>query len=404
MDALWAFVSYATNLVPGVNTGGLPQIYLLDRDADGDGTFDEFGLANNLPGTGDTPDDGWDTRIYMVSRVASSDGAAQGAAGNDESWNPSITFVDAPGTMSDAVYVSFQSFASNFIDVFDDQADLNNAVDVFLYTLLPNLNEGATNKHSMYMVSRASGLHGVQGNFHSLSPAISSDGQVIAFTSYATNLIKGDTNYFCEFSIDGQTRTNCPDVFVRNFDVKQTWRVSVTNDGEQPWYNSALPSISGVGRYAAFTSYADLRPGHYGDQTSSLQIYVRDQGEYVGSPNIQPSSGDFYTSVGQPVWITFTLDFLQDAPLQIANGVDSLITIDGTDAAYFEVVSDTCSNNSFVKGQQCTFAVQFTPDGPARQEGPGQDPDQRQPREPVYLPARVYYCALHSIDGTVGPR
>jgi len=356
-----AFVSYATNLVPGVNTGGFPQIYLLDRDADGDGIFDEFGLANNLPGTGDTPVDEWDTRIYMASRVVNSDGTAQGLAGNDESWYPSITFVDAPGTVSDAVYVSFQSFANNFVDVFDDQADLNNAVDVFLYILLPNLNEGATNKHSMYIVSRASGLHGVQGNFHSLSPAISSNGQVIAFTSYASNLIKGDTNYFCEFTIDGQTRTNCPDVFVRNFDVKQTWRVSVTLDGEQPWYNSALPSISGVGRYAAFTSYADLRPEHYGDQSTSLQVYVRDQGENVGSPNIQPSSGDFYTSVGQPVWITFTLDFLQDAPLQVANAAESLITIDGEHAAFFEVVSDTCSDGTFVKGQQCTFAVQFTP-------------------------------------------
>jgi hypothetical protein len=35
---------------------------------------------------------------------------------------------------------------------------------------------------------------GVEGNFYSLSPSISADGRGVAFTSYATNLVLGDTN------------------------------------------------------------------------------------------------------------------------------------------------------------------------------------------------------------------
>lgn len=333
-----AFVSYATNLVPGVSTGGKAQVYLLDRNSDGSGT----------------------PRYYMVSRYVDNLSATPGAAGNDDSWYPSIAYANG------VVYVAFQTFANNFYDTpitGDSIPDTNKAVDVYLYVLSPSTLETFPSREIMYLVSRASGFTGAQGNFHSLTPYISADGQVVAFTSYATNLVDGDNNYYCEFRIDGQTRTNCPDVFVRNFLKRQTWRISVTNEGEQAWYNSSFPSLSGKGRYGAFTTYADLRSGidHYGEQATYLQIFVRDQGEDVGNPNIQPNSGEFYTSKDEPISVTFTIDFL--GPLMIGDGSadPSPITILGTNPEYFSVADDTCSGGIFHDGDSCSFTVWFTP-------------------------------------------
>ena len=84
------------------------------------------------------------------------------------------------------------------------------------------------------------------------SPNISADGQVIAFTSQATNLVEGDTN--------GLT-----DVFVRDLKTGLTQRVSVTTDGEQAEAVSGVSrpnlaawgdtlGLSGDGRYVAFLS------------------------------------------------------------------------------------------------------------------------------------------------------
>ena len=65
----------------------------------------------------------------------------------------------------------------------------------------------------------------------------------MAFTSYASNLIAGDTN--------GQG-----DVFVRDRKNGTTRRVSLSLDGAQGNNQSFQPFISADGRFVAFTSYA----------------------------------------------------------------------------------------------------------------------------------------------------
>lgn len=60
-----AFVSWATTFAPGVSSSAPRQIYLHDRDADGDGVFDEpGGVTTELIGvglTGAIADDSVDT-------------------------------------------------------------------------------------------------------------------------------------------------------------------------------------------------------------------------------------------------------------------------------------------------------------------------------------------------------
>jgi len=39
---------------------------------------------------------------------------------------------------------------------------------------------------------------GIQDNYYSFYPSISADGRFVAFFSFASNLVTGDTNYVCD--------------------------------------------------------------------------------------------------------------------------------------------------------------------------------------------------------------
>jgi Tol biopolymer transport system component len=132
------------------------------------------------------------------------------------------------GTVSsDGRYVVFVSGASNLVS-----GDTNNSEDVFLRDRLL----GTTVR-----VSVATG--GAQGNRGGYQPAMSADGRYVAFTSWSTDLVSGDTN-------------NTGDVFVRDLLAGTTARVSLGAGGAQSNGASMQPSISNDGRYVAFNSVA----------------------------------------------------------------------------------------------------------------------------------------------------
>ncbi len=81
-------------------------------------------------------------------------------------------------------------------------------------------------------------------NAISWAPSMSGDGgRYVAFHSSASNLVSGDTN-------------GVQDVFVHDRQTGATERLSVASDGSQGNRSSSYPSISGDGRYVAFTSAA----------------------------------------------------------------------------------------------------------------------------------------------------
>jgi len=84
---------------------------------------------------------------------------------------------------------------------------------------------------------------GQQGNDHSGSPSISADGQYVAFSSSANNLVASDTNA-------------CADVFVYDRTAGSLEIVSLAADGSLANETSSQPSISADGRWVSFVSLA----------------------------------------------------------------------------------------------------------------------------------------------------
>jgi Tol biopolymer transport system component len=176
---------------------------------------------------------------------------------------------------------------------------------------------------------------GEQGNYLSGSgyPAISSDGRFIAFVSFATNLVDGDTNFSA-------------DVFVRDRRMGPTERVSVDSAGLEGNDESWSPSISADGRYVAFASQSDnLVPG---DTNSSYDVFVRDRRRGItarvsvgpaGAQANRPSAGASISADGRYVAFYSGADnlvpgdtnFVWDIFVRdLQNGVTERVNVDST--------------------------------------------------------------------------
>ncbi len=200
------------------------------------------------------------------------------------------------------------------------------------------------------LISKSSA--GVKGNGGSTAPSVSADGQVIAFHSYASNLVPGDTN--------GDS-----DIFVHDVRTGRTTRASVTSQGTQvPTGQVAgenivgAPSISADGRWVGFTARtAGFVPGDelgsnaylHDRQTGSIDVVSRTanglitdamtastvspsaDGSYVafhsGSANVVPSDGN-----GDPdvfVWQRSTGKTITKVPAGEDGAVHHSMTPDG---------------------------------------------------------------------------
>jgi Tol biopolymer transport system component len=152
----------------------------------------------------------------------------------------------APALTADGRYVTFSSYASNLVD-----GDTNGVLDVFV----KDLTTGATRRVSTDST-------GAQANGQSVSPAaLSADGRYVAFASYATNLVTGDTNA-------------APDVFVKDLTGGATIRVSSSSTGQQGDGFSESPTLSADGRYVAFAS--DAANLVTDDANDAMDIFVKD--------------------------------------------------------------------------------------------------------------------------------
>jgi hypothetical protein len=113
------------------------------------------------------------------------------------------------------------------------------------------------------------GSGGAQASGESYSASISADGRFVAFQSYAPNLVANDTNFQS-------------DVFRRDFQDGVTERVSVRLDQSSANGYSYSPSISGDGRYVAFSSSATNLVN--GDTNFTDDAFVHDGETFVLVP------------------------------------------------------------------------------------------------------------------------
>lgn len=200
-----AFRSYAPNLVFG-DLNGLADVFVHDRrnewtervnvstvgkEADGatfrgmlsgDGRYVGFrSRADNLvPGdTNDALDVFVRDRVTGITQRVSvaSDGTEADASGFDHGWRASL-FMSRPFLSANGRYAAFTSRAPNLIE--DDR---NGKADVFVHDLWT----GRTIRVSLT-------ADGTEADGDSFVAGISADGRVVAFTSLADNLVRGDTN------------------------------------------------------------------------------------------------------------------------------------------------------------------------------------------------------------------
>lgn len=103
---------------------------------------------------------------------------------------------------------------------------------------------------------------GVAGNRMSWEPAISHDGRFVAFESWADTLVPGDTNVVA-------------DIFVRDLMAGTTERVSVSSSGAQGNGGSSEAAISADGRFVSFTSTSNNLV--VGDTNLMPDVFVHDR-------------------------------------------------------------------------------------------------------------------------------
>ncbi len=165
---------------------------------------------------------------------------SSGAQANNYSRFPSIS--------GDGRFVVFASEASNLVT-----GDSNETGDVFVH----DRQTGATTRVSV-------DSSGVEANGSSEAASISGDGRYVAFSSYASNLVSGDTNSMI-------------DIFVHDRQTGQTTRVSVNSSGAQANDNSSdfHVAISWDGRYVAFQS--DASNLVTGDSNGVGDVFVHDR-------------------------------------------------------------------------------------------------------------------------------
>jgi len=109
----------------------------------------------------------------------------------------------------------------------------------------------------------------------STNPRLSGDGRVVVFVSAGTNLVTGDSN----------ART---DVFARTLPTGTTERVSVTSTGGQGTGPAEAASVSSDGRFVLFYSGGGL-----GDGTDDSGLYIRDrQSGTLTAPGVNLSQAE----------------------------------------------------------------------------------------------------------------
>ncbi len=201
-----SFVSYASNLVAG-DTNGISDIFVKD---------------------------------LQTGAIVRASTAADGTEANNHSGG-------ALSISADGRYVTFYSDASNLV-----AGDVNGIGDIFA----KDLQTGA-------IVRASTAADGTEANgYSSGSSSISADGRYVVFTSYASNLVTGDTN-------------DSTDIFVKDLQTGVIVRVNTAADGTEANIGTGDDaSISADGRYVVFSSGAT---NHVAEDTNgTADVFVKD--------------------------------------------------------------------------------------------------------------------------------
>jgi len=286
-------LSFSPHVLYDGPTVGATAVEAADVDADGD--LDLL-LASASPGP-DGPEVYRHDRYLLETTWVS------------QTLDGTVSNAVAPAVSADGRYVAFESVSGHLVPGPDV-----NPVDVYLR----DIQAGTTERID---VSSA----GVQANDTSLAASVSGDGRYVAFESYADNLVPGDTTCCSSTDVflrdrltgttlrvnerpdatppggasqpavssDGQSvafvsddpalvagdTNDDTDVFVRHVATGVITRVSLASGGvEIVGGNCQEPALSADARFVAFRTHADLDPA---DDNGYQDVYVHDRQSLV---------------------------------------------------------------------------------------------------------------------------
>jgi Tol biopolymer transport system component len=178
--------------------------------------------------------------------------AGNGLQTESPSFGPSIS--------ADGTSVAFESFSARLVP-----DDTNGALDVFVV----DVPSGNIDRVSL-------STDGGQANDRSYSPSISADGRIVAFASFANNVVPDDTNGLL-------------DVFLHRRHQKVTTRLSVGPDGAEGDGLSFAPVVSADGGIVVFSSEAgNLVPD---DSNRTRDVFLASTASGTLSRLSRPSAG-----------------------------------------------------------------------------------------------------------------
>lgn len=179
--------------------------------------------------------------IFVFDRVTRAlERVSVGIGGTD-----SDNFSAAPHITPDGRYVVFASTSSNLV-----LGDTNDDWDVFRYDRLTR------------ETVRVSVPHSGLGGLSTVENDVSDNGNFVVFTSNRPGFIEGGTD-------------RVDHIFLRDIAAGTTERITVSPSGDAGNHQSLSPSISGDGRFVAFTSGATNLVS--GDSNAAFDIFLRDR-------------------------------------------------------------------------------------------------------------------------------
>jgi Tol biopolymer transport system component len=267
----------------------------------------------------------------IVLAIAGSACLAVGAAGQ-ETTRASVDSAGAEGDQASAItggaisadgqVVSFESAADNLVP-----GDTNSTWDIFVHDRVSGITE---------LVSVDSS--GNQGDAPSFATSLSSDGQIVAFTSVADNLVPGDKN-------------SVGDVFVHDRATGITERVSVDSSGAQAngWSGDLGMAISADGQVVVFDSSAkNLVAG--GTHVTDIFVHDRTTGitelVSVDSAGIEANGDCSWPAISADGSIVAFLSVATNLVPGDTNGMQDLFVHDRTTGVTERVNLDSAGNEA----------------------------------------------------------
>ncbi len=271
-------------------------------------------------------DTGSGLQVYVrdieAARTQQVSGTPDGRPPRDIATDPAIS--------TDGRYVAFLSRASNLTS--------EGAGGVFRRDL-------ATNTTTMVSVTPQGGA----SNGNSVYPAISGDGNFVAWASTATDLVPETAGRIAPAA---ELRI-VSDVFLRDMTAGETLLISVSVANTGGGGLSVQPSIGGNGRFVAFAS--DSPRLVEGDDNEAHDVFLRD---LPPVPVITPATLDLGSRAvdTESLPLAATLGNAGWSPLQVSGA-----TITGANRDDFRIVADGCRARELRRNEACTVTVIFRP-------------------------------------------